>query len=44
MTAAAGSGFLASHRRALLVPSAALLWGTQFAFLNPAIGIILVTL
>jgi SET family sugar efflux transporter-like MFS transporter len=27
-----------------LVPSAALLWGTQFAFLNPAIGIILVSL
>ncbi|MBM6398928.1 MFS transporter [Phycicoccus sonneratiae] len=44
MTAAAGSGFLAGHRRALLVPSAALLWGTQFAFLNPAVGIILVSL
>ncbi|QKE85222.1 MFS transporter [Arthrobacter sp. NEB 688] len=28
----------------MLVPSAALLWGTQFAFLNPAIGIILVSL
>ena len=44
MTATAGSGFLAGHRRALLVPTAALLWGTQFAFLNPAIGIILVSL
>ncbi len=28
----------------LLVPASALLWGLQFAFLNPAIGIILVTL
>ncbi|NHA67838.1 MFS transporter [Phycicoccus flavus] len=28
----------------LLVPLSALLWGTQFAFLNPAIGIILVAL
>lgn len=28
----------------LLVPASALLWGTQFAFLNPAIGIILVSL
>ncbi len=27
-----------------LVPASALLWGLQFAFLNPAIGIILVTL
>ena len=30
--------------RRLLVPGSALLWGTQFAFLNPAIGIILVSL
>nr|WP_240917986.1 MFS transporter [Phycicoccus sp. HDW14] len=44
MTPVARSGFLAGHRRALLVPTAALLWGTQFAFLNPAIGIILVSL
>lgn len=44
MTPVARSGFLAGHRRSLLVPSAALLWGTQFAFLNPAIGIILVSL
>ena len=28
----------------VLVPASALLWGLQFAFLNPAIGIILVTL
>ena len=28
----------------LLVPASALLWGLQFAFLNPAIGLILVTL
>jgi SET family sugar efflux transporter-like MFS transporter len=28
----------------LLVPGAALLWGTQFAFLNPAIGLLLVSL
>lgn len=28
----------------LLLPASALLWGLQFAFLNPAIGIILVTL
>jgi SET family sugar efflux transporter-like MFS transporter len=28
----------------LLIPASALLWGLQFAFLNPAIGIILVTL
>ncbi len=28
----------------LLLPGAALLWGTQFAFLNPAIGLILVSL
>lgn len=28
----------------LLVPASALLWGIQFAFLNPAIGIILVSL
>jgi SET family sugar efflux transporter-like MFS transporter len=33
-----------THRTRLLVPGAALLWGTQFAFLNPAIGIILATL
>ncbi len=30
--------------RRLLIPGSALLWGTQFAFLNPAIGIILVSL
>jgi MFS transporter, SET family, sugar efflux transporter len=30
--------------RRLLVPSAAVLWGLQFAFLNPALALILVTL
>ena len=30
--------------RRILIPASALLWGTQFAFLNPAIGIILVSL
>jgi SET family sugar efflux transporter-like MFS transporter len=30
--------------RRLLVPSAALLWGLQFAFLNPALALLLVTL
>jgi MFS transporter, SET family, sugar efflux transporter len=30
--------------RRLLVPSAAFLWGLQFAFLNPALALILVTL
>ncbi len=30
--------------RRILIPTSALLWGTQFAFLNPAIGIILVSL
>ena len=29
--------------RRLLVPSAALLWGLQFAFLNPALALLLVT-
>ena len=28
----------------LLVPSAALLWGLQFAFLNPALALLLVSL
>ena len=28
----------------LLVPSAALLWGLQFAFLNPALALLLVAL
>ena len=28
----------------LLVPSAALLWGFQFAFLNPALALLLVAL
>jgi SET family sugar efflux transporter-like MFS transporter len=31
-------------RRRLLVPSAALLWGLQFAFLNPALALLLVAL
>jgi hypothetical protein len=30
--------------RRLLVPSAALLWGLQFAFLNPALALLLVAL
>jgi SET family sugar efflux transporter-like MFS transporter len=30
--------------RRLLIPSAALLWGLQFAFLNPALALLLVTL
>ena len=32
------------HVKRLLVPSAALLWGLQFAFLNPALALVLVTL
>ena len=28
----------------LLIPSAALLWGLQFAFLNPALALLLVAL
>ncbi|MFQ6172733.1 MFS transporter [Oryzobacter sp. R7] len=35
---------LATRPDRLLLPASALLWGVQFAFLNPAIGIILVTL
>jgi len=31
-------------RKRLLVPSAALLWGLQFAFLNPALALVLVAL
>ncbi|HET7761325.1 MAG TPA: hypothetical protein VFL46_03125, partial [Phycicoccus sp.] len=31
-------------RPRLLLPVSALLWGTQFAFLNPAIGLLLVSL
>ena len=30
--------------RRLLIPSAALLWNLQFAFLNPALALLLVTL
>lgn len=30
--------------RRLLIPSAALLWGLQFAFLNPALALLLVAL
>jgi MFS transporter, SET family, sugar efflux transporter len=33
-----------SNMRRVLVPSAALLWGLQFAFLNPALALLLVTL
>lgn len=41
---AAGGGGQVRQLPRLLVPVSALLWGTQFAFLNPAIGIILVSL
>ena len=34
----------AGRPQRLLVPASALLWGIQFAFLNPAIGLVLVTL
>ncbi|GGL26425.1 MFS transporter [Phycicoccus endophyticus] len=40
---ASGAGLRHPSPR-VLVPVSALLWGTQFAFLNPAIGIILVAL
>ncbi len=43
-TSSAPATATAPQRTRLLVPGAALLWGTQFAFLNPAIGIILATL
>ncbi len=33
----------AVHRGRLLISASALLWGVQFAFLNPAIGLVLVT-
>jgi hypothetical protein len=33
-----------STLRRLLIPSAALLWGLQFAFLNPALALLLVAL
>jgi MFS transporter, SET family, sugar efflux transporter len=33
-----------STLKRLLIPSAALLWGLQFAFLNPALALLLVAL
>jgi MFS transporter, SET family, sugar efflux transporter len=38
------SGYSLPMADRLLVPSAALLWGLQFAFLNPALGLLLVAL
>ena len=38
------AGVVPARSERLLLPASALLWGVQFAFLNPAIGIILVTL
>ncbi|MBB2946324.1 SET family sugar efflux transporter-like MFS transporter [Actinoplanes lutulentus] len=35
-------GDLSAHLRRLLVPSAALLWGLQFALLNPVLAVLLV--
>ncbi|WP_392545207.1 MFS transporter [Oryzobacter telluris] len=38
------TGVVPARSDRLFLPASALLWGVQFAFLNPAIGIILVTL